>query len=132
MTYMNLIYLGIITDRVPIIAMFTPSHIGGDAPVITFGEVFDIPRFIEETGTPLLEWLDVKDPDSEVTDTLGCWNVWEAVQSYETHAREGWVPMWLNLGEFPSSFRVCADLLRHRSRRLVHQGAQFCEADPRL
>ncbi|KAI0347794.1 hypothetical protein BDW22DRAFT_1349857 [Trametopsis cervina] len=97
MTYMNLIYLGIITDRVPIIAMFTPSHIGGDAPVITFGEVFDVPRFIKESGTPLLEWLDVKDPQSDAVETIGCWNIWESVQYYEHFPRNSFVPDWLNL-----------------------------------
>jgi hypothetical protein len=35
----NLIYLGLITDRVPIIAEFIPSHIGGHVPPIPFGQV---------------------------------------------------------------------------------------------
>ena len=101
MTYMNLIYLGFITDRVPVVAMFTPSHIGGDAPVITFGEVFDVPRFIRESGIPLLEWLEVKDPESDVIDDIGCWNIWEAVQYYEHYPRGSSVPDWLKLGELP-------------------------------
>ena len=104
MAYMNLIYLGIITNRVPIIAMFTPSHIGGDAPVITFGEVFDVPRFIKESGTPLLEWIDVKDPASDQMDTIGCWNVWESVQYYEHFPRNSWIPAWLNVGELSNFF----------------------------
>ncbi|GJE85810.1 O-fucosyltransferase family protein [Phanerochaete sordida] len=97
MTYMNLIYLGIITDRVPVVAMFTPSHIGGDAGVITFGEVFDVQRFRDESGTPLLEWLEVKDPESEEVDELGCWNIWEAVQYYEHFPRGSSIPDWLKL-----------------------------------
>ena len=98
MTYANLIYLGSLTERVPIIAMFTPSHIGGDAAPIAFGEVFDVPRFNTESGIQILEWEDVKDPESDVVDDLGCWNVWEAVQSNEHHPRNSAVPDWLKLG----------------------------------
>lgn len=98
MTYMNMIYLAKITERVPIVAMFIPSHVGPDAGVVTFGEVFDVPRFIEESGTPLVEWIDVKDPASDVVDELGCWNIWEAVQYYEHSPRYSYVLDWLKLG----------------------------------
>ena len=98
MTYANLIYLGTLTDRVPIIGMFTPSHIGGHVAPIAFGEVFDVPRFNTESGIQILEWEDVKDPESDVVDDLGCWNVWEAVQSNEHHPRNSAVPDWLKLG----------------------------------
>ncbi|KAI0715410.1 hypothetical protein C8Q76DRAFT_730622 [Earliella scabrosa] len=97
MTYANLIYLGTLTDRVPIIGMFTPSHIGGHVAPIAFGEVFDVPRFNTESGIQILEWEDVKDPESDVVDDLGCWNVWEAVQSNEHHPRNSAVPDWLKL-----------------------------------
>ena len=60
MTYANLIYLGQITDRVPVIGLFTPSHIGGDAPPIAFGEVFNVSRFIKDSGIPIIEWDDVR------------------------------------------------------------------------
>lgn len=53
-------YLGLITDRVPIIAEFIPSHIGGHVPPIPFGEVFDVPRLRKELGKPVLEWREVK------------------------------------------------------------------------
>ncbi|KAH9898206.1 hypothetical protein C8Q73DRAFT_684005 [Cubamyces lactineus] len=97
MTYTNLVYLATLTDRVPVVGMFTPSHIGGDVPPILFGEVFDVPRFIEESGIPLVEWYEVKDPQSEVIDELGCWNVWEAVQYNEHSPRGSVVPSWLKL-----------------------------------
>ncbi|OSD03265.1 hypothetical protein PYCCODRAFT_1434681 [Trametes coccinea BRFM310] len=97
MTYANLIYLGVLTDRVPVVAMFTPSHIGGDAAPIPFGEVFDVPRFMDESGIPLLEWDEVKDPESQVVDDLGCWNVWEAVQYNEHFPRGSSVPDLLKL-----------------------------------
>ncbi|TBU63759.1 hypothetical protein BD310DRAFT_808030 [Dichomitus squalens] len=97
MTYANLIYLGSLTERVPIIPMFTPSHIGGDAAPIPFGEVFDVPRFIEESGIEIVEWDEVKDPESNVVDDLGCWNIWEAVQYREHHPRPSAAPDWLKL-----------------------------------
>ena len=101
-TYANLIYLGHITGRVPVVPIFIPSHIGGDAPSIRFGEVFDVPRFVKDSGIPLVEWHEVKDPASEAIDELGCWNVWEAVQSYEHQPRYSWVTDHLGLGESPS------------------------------
>ena len=109
MTYANLIYLGSLTERVAIVPMFTPSHIGGDAAPIPFGEVFDVPRFINDSGIEIVEWDEVKDPDSDVVDDLGCWNIWEAVQYHEHHARTSAAPNWIKLGEF-------AFLTRHRSR----------------
>ena len=99
MAYANLIYLGSLTERVPIVPMFTPSHIGGDANVIAFGEVFDVPRFINESGIDILEWDEVKDPESDVVDDLGCWNIWEAVQYHEHHPRTSAAPDWIKLGK---------------------------------
>jgi hypothetical protein len=96
---MNLIYLGYITDRVPILAAFTPSfHIGHDSPVMPFSEVFDIPRFISESGISILEWSEVKDSASEFIDDIGCWNVWEAVQYEEHKPRGSAIPSVLGLG----------------------------------
>ncbi|KAJ7040458.1 hypothetical protein C8F04DRAFT_1083631 [Mycena alexandri] len=86
-TYINLIYLGIITDRVPIIAEFIPSHIGGHVPPIPFGKVFDVPRLRNLLGRSVLEWREVKDPNSTFVDDIGCWNVWEAVQYREAYPR---------------------------------------------
>lgn len=100
MTYINLIYLGLITDRVPIIAMFTPSHIGGGEPTIAFGEVFDVPRFINESGIEIVEWDEVKDPESNELEDLGCWDIWEAVQYNEHAPRRSVVPDLLHLGMF--------------------------------
>ncbi|OCH94686.1 hypothetical protein OBBRIDRAFT_722038 [Obba rivulosa] len=97
MTYANMVYLGSITDRVTILPMFIPSHVGGDAGDLAFGEVFDVPRFNRDSGIPAVEWSEVKDPQSEEMDTLGCWSVWEAVQYNEHYARHSWVPEKLNL-----------------------------------
>ncbi|KAF7309366.1 hypothetical protein MIND_00307300 [Mycena indigotica] len=81
----NLIYLGLLTQRVPVLPHFAPTHVavnlGGThtGPGIDFGEVFDIPRYVELTSQPLLEWWQIKDRKSTTLDPLGCWNVWESV-----------------------------------------------------
>jgi len=96
-TYINLIYLGLITDRVPIIPEFIPSHIGGHVPPIPFGEVFDVPRLRKELGKPVLEWREVKNHNSTFVDDIGCWNTWEAVQYREAYPRRSRIPDDLNL-----------------------------------
>ncbi|KAG2037002.1 hypothetical protein BDR03DRAFT_1092124 [Suillus americanus] len=80
MTYANLIYLALITERTPIIPKFLSHHIDPSAPPFVFGEVFDLPRLSQAIGIHLLEWHEVKDPESQVVDDLGCWSVWETVQ----------------------------------------------------
>jgi hypothetical protein len=94
----NLIYLGLITDRTPIIGKFTPSHVGGHVTPIPFGEVFDVPRLRRLLGRPVLEWHEVKNDSSTVVEELGCWNVWEAVQTAESFPRRSRVPTDLWLG----------------------------------
>ena len=83
-----MIYLALLTERIPIIAKFPPSHMDLRIPPFPFGEVFDVPRLSKTIGSPILEWHEVKDPESEVLDDLGCWNVWETVNAGATGARE--------------------------------------------
>jgi len=89
-----------ITDRIPIVSMFIPSHIGGDKPPIDFGSVFDVQRLARGIGIPVLEWHEVKNRSSNVLDELGCWNTWEAVQYDEAFPRKSVVPNLLSLGTF--------------------------------
>ncbi|KAF7311040.1 hypothetical protein HMN09_00647500 [Mycena chlorophos] len=96
-TYINLIYLGLITDRIPVVPMFIPSHVGGHVPPIPFGEVFDVPRLRNLLGTSVLEWRDVKDVASPEIDDIGCWNIWESVQYREAFPRRSRIPDDLNL-----------------------------------
>lgn len=96
---MNLIYLGLLTDRIPIVAMFTPSHIGGHIPPIDFSEVFDLARLQEDLQKPVLEWHQVKNRNSSVLEEIGCWNTWEAVQDREAYPRRSVVTGLLNLGK---------------------------------
>ncbi|KAG1794731.1 hypothetical protein EV424DRAFT_1649070 [Suillus variegatus] len=81
-TYGNLIYLALITERIPIILKFLSTHIDPNAPPFIFGEVFDVPRLSQAVGIHLLQWHEVKDPESQVVDDLGCWTVWETVQQH--------------------------------------------------
>lgn len=131
MTYMNLIYLGVITSRVPIIPMFIPSHVQGADPV-PFGDVFDVQRFIDESGTDIVEWREVKNPDSEVVDDLGCWNIWEVTNAYEPNPRWSFVPLRLNLGKPLPLPAVCCGVLSSSCRYFVHPGPGVGENHPQL
>ncbi|KAJ6472032.1 hypothetical protein C8R45DRAFT_874874 [Mycena sanguinolenta] len=87
MSFMNLIYLSLLTERVPIMPFFTPQHVKKasgltEVPPIDFGEVFDVPRLSKEIGKPVIEWWQVKDRHSKSIDTLGCWNIWQAVAQH--------------------------------------------------
>jgi hypothetical protein len=83
----NLIYLALITERVPIVGPFTPSHVGGNAGNIPFGEVFDLDYLSERIGMPVLEWNEVKNLSDPEIEDIGCWSVWEAVQVRESGPR---------------------------------------------
>ncbi|KAJ7751242.1 hypothetical protein DFH07DRAFT_774856 [Mycena maculata] len=95
----NLIYLGLVTDRIPILPIFLPSHLllntlGNAYSALNFRDVFDLPRLRKATGIPVLEWWNVKASNS--TD-LGCWNVWESVQYHEKAPRQSFAPWKLGL-----------------------------------
>ncbi|KAF9518214.1 hypothetical protein BS47DRAFT_1256054, partial [Hydnum rufescens UP504] len=80
MTYINVIFLAQITNRIPIIGPFVPSHVGNgeEAGFVPFGDVFDVPRLAEAMHFPLLEWRDVKKPTVPGADreTFGGWTAW--------------------------------------------------------
>ncbi|KAJ7880783.1 hypothetical protein B0H14DRAFT_1534461 [Mycena olivaceomarginata] len=94
MTFINLIYLAILTERVPILPFFTPTHIlvglAVKPPNIDFGQVFDVPRLVKALRTPVLEWWQVKDRNSTTVEPLGCWNIWEAVMPTNHNPHETW------------------------------------------
>ncbi|KAJ7361204.1 hypothetical protein DFH08DRAFT_843459 [Mycena albidolilacea] len=96
-SFLNLVYLGLITDRVAILPVFTSTHLPPDTPPLPFGEVFDLPRLRTALGLPILEWRDVKEKDSEVLEDIGCWNVWESVQFNDKAPRHSSVTEKLNL-----------------------------------
>ncbi|KZT30813.1 hypothetical protein NEOLEDRAFT_1054252 [Neolentinus lepideus HHB14362 ss-1] len=75
----NMIYLGLISDRIPIIPPFTPSHVNASAGPVLASDVFDLTHLSSVLRKPLLEWHEVKQRDSKEVDELGCWSVWETV-----------------------------------------------------
>lgn len=97
MTYGNLIYFGLMSDRIPIVGSFTPSHVGGHVTPVPFGEVFDVPRLRRLLGKPILEWREVKNENSTEIDDLGCWNIWETSQEAEKKPRGSRLPVDLGL-----------------------------------
>ncbi|KAJ6520070.1 hypothetical protein C8R45DRAFT_805951 [Mycena sanguinolenta] len=99
---MNLMYLGFITERVPVLPVFLPSHFmlnnyGDDHSPLPFGDVFDLPRLRRAINKPVLEWRDVKASNSTVTDDIGCWNVWESIQYHDKAPRQSFAPWFLKL-----------------------------------
>ncbi|KAJ6541871.1 hypothetical protein B0H19DRAFT_1175026 [Mycena capillaripes] len=97
-SFINLVYLGLITDRVSILPVFTSTHLPGSTPPLLFGETFDVPRLREALGKPVLEWRDVKLANSQsVMDDLGCWSVWQSSQFNDPQPRHSSVTHMLNL-----------------------------------
>ncbi|KAF8210803.1 hypothetical protein K438DRAFT_1664765 [Mycena galopus ATCC 62051] len=101
MSFTNMIYLSMLTERVPILPFFTPTHVnkasGFPVPPIDFGEVFDVPRLSYELRKPVLEWWQVKERNSTSLDPLGCWNIWEAVSTDHNEPHVSSAPAHLNL-----------------------------------
>ncbi|KAG9002022.1 hypothetical protein FRB94_004172 [Tulasnella sp. JGI-2019a] len=89
MNDVNLIYLAILSSRVPVIPPHVPMHVGSSSEVgiLPFGDVWDIERLREQTGVPILEWRDVKSEDSIELDLLGCWTAWASAWSRNGNPR---------------------------------------------
>lgn len=80
----NLIYLAILTKRIPIILPFLPSHFRklGEVGPLNFGDVFDVPLLSSKLGAPILEWHELKlqNPPKgggarPLVEKIGCWSV---------------------------------------------------------
>ncbi|KIM39500.1 hypothetical protein M413DRAFT_446996 [Hebeloma cylindrosporum] len=98
MGYANMIYLGFLSDRIPIIPPFGPGpHISRSAGLVPFGRIFNLTRARIELHKPLLEWSDVKDlpsptsiqspPDSE-REPLGCFSTRPDFDPHPNRVRE--------------------------------------------
>ncbi|KAJ7750367.1 hypothetical protein B0H16DRAFT_1374326 [Mycena metata] len=96
-SFINLLYLAVITDRTAILPVFVSTHLPGHAPGLVFSDAFDLPRLRRALGRPVLEWQEIKEPGSKVVDDLGCWNVWGSVQYNDPNPRHSHVPWLLNL-----------------------------------
>jgi hypothetical protein len=106
---MNLIYLGMLTNRIPVLSTFIPSLIVDEESAIpvAFSEVFDIRGLSQALRIPILEWHEVKNisgwprplpNNNEEMDELGCWSVWQAVREAHKDPRNSYIPMLLSLG----------------------------------
>ena len=128
----NMIYLALITDRIPVIPKFTPSHVLLDGHVgdLPFSDVFDVPRLASLIRSPVLEWRDIKIDENPTLETMGCWAVWPEQQNYEPTPREGYYPRNSGLGEFCLSLRSLSSLFIRfltSCRRLVYDGSSLAE-----
>jgi len=92
-----MIYLARITDRVPVLPPFIPSHVSGEAGFLAFGDVFNTTRLGKALGRAVVEWSDVKKEGSETMDEIGCWNIWEASQFDEKFPRGSGMTSHVNL-----------------------------------
>lgn len=113
----NMIYLAFLTQRVPILPAFAPSHVGWDQRRVPFSEVFDLPRLAAAVHMPIIEWDDLKDTNSVVDDTLGCWSNWATAS--KTQPRHSWMTERMHVGErwralstscSPADTTPCADI----------------------
>jgi hypothetical protein len=131
MTIGNLLYLAVLTGRTPIIPAFAPSHVGATAPLVPFSEIFDIERLAVALRTPVVEWHEVKDIESEDVETLGCWSVWATVQP-EQGARKSMLTPVQKLGAYARFTVVSADRRLTHRRHLVHARPGLGSARERL
>jgi hypothetical protein len=97
----NLLYLARITDRIPIIPKFVPSHVQSRRQ-LPFSEVFDTERLSRALGIPILEWSQVKAENSSTIDDVGCWTVWKTVKEQENKVRFSYTPETILAGELLS------------------------------
>ncbi|KAG8959671.1 hypothetical protein FRC03_007647 [Tulasnella sp. 419] len=90
MVHCNIIYLGMISSRIPIIPPFVPlsQHIGNGGFLQDFSEFFDLPGLRAALNHPILEWSQVKKAPyagntanlkDVVEEPLGCWSNWELI-----------------------------------------------------
>ncbi|OCH88822.1 hypothetical protein OBBRIDRAFT_836268 [Obba rivulosa] len=118
MTIANMVFLAMVTSRVPIIPPFT-SHINAVADPLTFSDIFDVPRLARALNAPILEWADVKDLAAAEAqresgqDEVGCWNIWEVDNVFAEGPRGSFTARVLNLDisytRAPASVKLIPD-----------------------
>ncbi|KAF8575748.1 hypothetical protein K439DRAFT_1397924 [Ramaria rubella] len=75
MAQINLLYIAILTGRVPVIADFVPGHMHGNPGFLAVSEVYDLPRLADALRMPIIEWSDIKDRSSHELEDIGCWSL---------------------------------------------------------
>ncbi|KIO33664.1 hypothetical protein M407DRAFT_65342 [Tulasnella calospora MUT 4182] len=100
MVWCNMIYLAVISRRIPILGPLLPmkSHLGAGGKTIDFGEIFDLPRLSQAIQTPILQWSDVKKASGAETDFIGCWSLWPTVNKNAHEPHGSALPSFLHLG----------------------------------
>ncbi|KAG7448143.1 uncharacterized protein BT62DRAFT_755789 [Guyanagaster necrorhizus] len=94
MSTVNLIYLGILSDRIAILPPFAPfDHVQASAGILHFGDVFNLPFARNKLRLSVVEWSDVKDTaassnSSGERESLGCWSTWAASNLHERKPRQ--------------------------------------------
>lgn len=90
-TYINYIYLGLLTNRVPILGPFAPTHVGFAEDLIPFGDIYDVERLAAEIRFPVIEWRDVKKPrgNDQPPEPIGGWTVWARYDTIRTGLPRG-------------------------------------------
>ncbi|CAE6442897.1 unnamed protein product [Rhizoctonia solani] len=83
MEVVSLVYLSILTRRVPVVPAFLAEHFGKatDIAPTPFSDVFDLPYLSEKLGISLVEWHELKrtayssadGPRPEI-EKIGCWS----------------------------------------------------------
>jgi hypothetical protein len=104
MAHGNLIYLALLTHRIPILPPFAPVHVGPSAGLISFGEIFDIPYLSGALHTPILEWHEVKDIVPEhgaQTEALGCWSLFATIEGEPKHSLAAAAPAKVDVSFTP-------------------------------
>ncbi|KAG8926892.1 hypothetical protein FRC01_008259 [Tulasnella sp. 417] len=110
MVWMNLIYLGMHSNRTPILFPLAASedHLGLGPETLSAGNVFDLPRLSQAIGHQVLEWQDVKsgrynlpwggeDYNAHDDDELvGCWSI-DQTLSVEKKPLDREMPHFLHL-----------------------------------
>ncbi|KDN51561.1 hypothetical protein RSAG8_00106, partial [Rhizoctonia solani AG-8 WAC10335] len=79
----SLVYLGILTGRVPVVPAFLAEHFGNptDITPTPFSDIFDLPYLSGKLGLPIVEWHELKrtayslvDGPHPETEKIGCWS----------------------------------------------------------
>ncbi|KAG8899903.1 hypothetical protein FRC01_010332, partial [Tulasnella sp. 417] len=110
MVLMNLIYLGMHSNRTPILFPLAGSedHLGRGPETLGAGNVFDLPRLSQAIGHQVLDWQDVKrgrynlpwggeDYNAHDDDELvGCWSIYQTL-SAEKKPLDREMPHFLHL-----------------------------------
>lgn len=112
MASIHTVQLALLTNRIPILPPFPPSHTGPKSGLLPFSEVFDLPALSQNLDIPIFEWQDIKEtvnphPDPQNValygdrwngyyggemEEIGCWSLWMTQRGKGAKAREGRIP----------------------------------------